>query len=64
MRSKRNQQLRVKHELLSQINTIEEQKTALIQKLNTALIKLDKAQQAKREIGDKLLEQVKFVRDL
>ncbi len=41
IRSKRNTQLRVKQELLSQIQTIEEEKTALIQKMNKALIKLD-----------------------
>ena len=29
-----------------------------------ALVKLDKANTQKRELGDKLLEQVKFVRDL
>lgn len=54
----------MKQELLGRINTIEEEKTALIQKLNKALIKLDKLSAAKRELGDKLLEQVKFVRDL
>ena len=36
----------------------------MIQKLNRALIKLDKQNSTKRELGDKLLEQVKFVRDL
>ena len=64
IRSKRNTNLRVKQELLSQISSIEEAKTALIQKLNKALIKLDRQNQSKREIGEKLLEQVKFVRDL
>ena len=64
IRSKRNTHLRVKQELLSQIRTVEEAKTALIQKLNKALIKLDKQNQTKRELGEKLLEQVKFVRDL
>lgn len=43
IRSKRNTMMRVKQQLLSQISTIEEQKTALIQKLNRALIKLDRA---------------------
>lgn len=38
VRSKRNVQLRVKQELLSQIRTVEEEKTALIQKMNKALI--------------------------
>ena len=41
IRSKRNTQLRVKQELMSQIRTIEEEKTALIQRMNRALIKLD-----------------------
>ena len=36
----------------------------LIQKLNRALVKLDKMNSHKKEIGNKLLEQVKFVRDL
>ena len=64
IRSKRNAHLRVKQELMSQIRSIEEAKTALIQKLNKALIKLDKQNQAKRDLGEKLLEMVKFVRDL
>ena len=64
MRSKRNTQLRVKAELHSQIHTLDEQKTELIQKLNRALIKLDRQNTEKREIGEKLLEMVKFVRDL
>ena len=41
IRSKRNTHLRVKQELLAQIRSVEEAKTALIQKLNKALIKLD-----------------------
>ena len=49
---------------MAQIRAIEEEKTVLIQKLNKALIKLDKQNQSKRELGEKLLEQVKFVRDL
>ena len=49
---------------MAQIRAIEEEKTVLIQKLNKALIKLDKQNQTKRELGEKLLEQVKFVRDL
>jgi len=32
--------------------------------MNKALIKLDRQNATKRELGDKLLEQVKFVRDL
>lgn len=32
--------------------------------MNRALIKLDKQNSTKRELGEKLLEQVKFVRDL
>ena len=49
---------------MNSIRTIEEEKTALIQKMNKALIKLDKQNSTKRELGEKLLEQVKFVRDL
>ena len=64
VRSKRNQQLRVKGEVLDQIQTIREEKIELIQKLNNALIKLDKMNSSKKDIGNKLLEQVKFVRDL
>ena len=56
--------MRVKAELHSQIQTLDEQKTELIQKLNRALIKLDRQNTEKREIGEKLLEMVKFVRDL
>ena len=36
----------------------------MIQKMNRVLIKLDKQNSTKRELGEKLLEQVKFVRDL
>lgn len=36
----------------------------MIQKLNKALVKLDKVNELKKDIGNKLLEQVKFVRDL
>ena len=36
----------------------------MIQKLNRALVKLDKMNSYKKDIGSKLLEQVKFVRDL
>ena len=64
IRSKRNTEMRVKSQLMDQINTIEEEKTALIQKMNKALIQLDKQNSTKRELGEKLLEQVKFVRDL
>ena len=64
VRSKRNQQLRVKGEILTQIQTLEQEKMDLIQKLNKALVKLDKLNSHKKEIGNKLLEQVKFVRDL
>ena len=64
VRSKRNQQLRVKGEVFDQIQTIREEKIELIQKLNNALIKLDKMNSSKKDIGNKLLEQVKFVRDL
>jgi len=32
--------------------------------MNKALIKLDRQNATKRELGEKLLEQVKFVRDL
>ena len=56
--------MRVKADLLSQIHNLDEQKTELIQKLNRALIKLDKQNTEKRELGEKLLEMVKFVRDL
>ena len=64
VRSKRNQALRMKGEILNQIQTIQDEKVALIQKLNNALVALDKMNSTKKEIGNKLLEQVKFVRDL
>lgn len=64
VRSQRNTEMRIKSELLSQISVVEEEKTNLIQKLNNVLIKLDKQNQSKRDLSEKLLEQVKFVRDL
>lgn len=48
--------MRVKQELLASIRTIEEEKTHLIQKLNKALIQLDKINAVKRELGEKLLD--------
>ena len=64
VRSKRNQHFRVKAELLQACNKVEEEKTALIQKLNRALLKLDKQNEAKKDLSEKLLQMVKFVRDL
>ena len=64
IRSKRSTDLCAKQELLLQTRSMEEAKTNLIQKLNKALIQLDKQNEVKRELNDKLLEQVRFVRDL
>ena len=64
VRSKRAQQLRVKDGIMDQINEVSEQKTALIQRLNKALLKLDSINQAKKTLSNDLLEMVKFVRDL
>ena len=64
VRSERNVQMRVKDKIQEQRQEIEEAKTALMQKLNKALVKLDKVNSQKRELGNQLLEQVKFVRDL
>ena len=54
----------MKDQINSQINEIGQQKTALIQKLNKALLKLDKVNQEKKDLSNDLLEMVKFVRDL
>lgn len=64
VRSRRTTELRVKDELRANVANLEEEKTNLIQKMNKALIQLDKVNEVKRELGEKLLEQIKFVRDL
>lgn len=43
---------------------MEQEKTELLQKLNTALIKLDKLNTKTREMSNLLVEKIKFVRDL
>ena len=46
------------------MESLENEKTELIQKLNEALIRLDHLNEDKRELSDRLVEQIKFVRDL
>ena len=43
---------------------LQEQKSALIQRLNEGLMELDGINEEKRKLNDSLLEQIKFVRDL
>lgn len=64
MRSKRNIALRIKDELNNEVSEVELEKTELIQKLNTALVKLDKLNTRNREMSNLLVEKIKFVRDL
>ena len=64
VRSKRNVALRIKDELNNQVSEVEQQKFELMQKLNHALVKLDKLNNKNREQSNILVEKIKFVRDL
>jgi len=43
---------------------LEASKNKLMQKLNDALVKLDALNTTKRQMSEKLVEQIQFVRDL
>lgn len=48
----------------NQVTEVEHEKTELIQKLNHALVKLDKFNTKNRQMSNDLVEKIKFVRDL
>lgn len=64
VRSQRNMALRIKDELNNQVTEVEQQKVDIMQKLNHALVKLDKLNSQNREQSNLLVERIKFVRDL
>ena len=64
VRSNRNVALRIKDELNNQFTEAEQSKVDLMQKLNHALVKLDKLNSANREQSNLLVEKIRFVRDL
>ena len=64
VRSKRNLAMRVKDNLENQMDEVEQEKIELVQRLNDALIRLDKVNSSKRELSNELVEKIKFVRDL
>lgn len=63
-RSKRNLALRIKDEMNNQVSEVEQEKTELIQKLNHALVRLDKLNTKNRTMSNDLVDKIKFVRDL
>ena len=56
--------MRVQDTTNAKLEDIERQKSDILQKLNEALIKLDKLNTNKREMSNRLVEQIKFTRDL
>jgi len=55
---------RIKDDYESQLQDLEGDKLSLIQRLNESLLHLDKLNQEKNQLSNKLIEQIKFVRDL
>lgn len=64
VRSKRNLAMRAKDNIDSGLSEIEEERKKLHEKLSQALIRLDGLNHSKKEMSEKLVEQIKFVRDL
>lgn len=56
--------MRIKDNYENQLNVLESDKLKLISKLNDELVALDKLNYEKSQIGNSLIEQIKFVRDL
>jgi len=48
----------------NQVSEVEQEKTELIQKLNHALVRLDKLNTKNRTMSNDLVDKIKFVRDL
>ena len=64
VRSKRNLAMRAKDNIDNGLSEIEGDRDKLHEKLNQALIRLDTLSNSKKEMQEKLVEQIKFVRDL
>ena len=56
--------MRAKDNINDGMQEIEEERNTLHDKLNQALIRLDSLNHSKKEMQEKLVEQIKFVRDL
>jgi len=56
--------MRAKDSINDGMNEIEEERNKLHEKLSQALLRLDGLNQSKKEMQEKLVEQIKFVRDL
>ena len=56
--------MRIKDNYENELEALENDKLRLIQKLNDSLVQLDQINQDKSELSNKLIEQLKFVRDL
>jgi len=56
--------MRIKEDYDTQVNKLEQEKLGLIKKLNEALLELDRLNQEKGELNDRLLSVFKFNRDV
>ena len=56
--------MRIKDNYENQLNSLESEKLQLIQRLNDSLMHLDRLNQEKSSLSEKLIDQIKFVRDL
>ena len=63
-RSQRSVAMRIKDSYEEQVQKLETDKLQLIQKLNDALVQLDRLNQEKAQTSEKLIEMLKFVRDM
>ena len=61
-RSQRAVEMRIKDGFDEGVNEIENDKFALIKRLNEHLLELDKMNEEKRTLSTQLIEQIKFVR--
>lgn len=64
MRSDRSIALRIKEKYENQVSVLEQEKMELIKRLNDTLVELDRLNQEKCELNDKLISVFKFNRDM
>lgn len=56
--------MRIKDNYEDQVNVLETDKLSLIQRLNDSLVQLDRLNQERGGLSNKLIEMLKFVRDM
>jgi hypothetical protein len=57
-------QLKIKDDFNNELMNLKTEKTSLIQELNKRLVELDKINEEKRDLSSKLIQQIRFIRDL